>query len=69
MKSSPFATEIFRADGSSKDISSTVLLYFRGNYLRIISIPKITLFWYYSLYQAPFKVRSGEVALNCPVYS
>ena len=35
-------------------------------YFRIVSIPNLKSFWYYSLYKPPFRVRSGEFALNCP---
>ena len=33
---------------------------------RIISVPNLRPFWYYSLNEPPFWVRSGEVALNLP---
>ena len=32
----------------------------------MISIPNVRPFWYRSLCKPPFRVRSGEVALNCP---
>ena len=33
----------------------------------MITIPNLRSFWYHLLYSPPFRVRSGEVALNCPV--
>ena len=33
----------------------------------MISVPNLRPFWYYSLYKPPFRVRSGDVASNCPV--
>ena len=38
---------------------------FRGR-LRIVSTPNLRPFRHYSLYNLPFRVRSGEVTLNCP---
>ena len=32
-----------------------------------MSIPNLRPVWYSSLRKSPFRVRSGEVALNCPV--
>ena len=32
----------------------------------MMSIPNLNPFWYYSLDKPLFRVRSGEVALNCP---
>ena len=37
----------------------------QGNF-GIISTPNRIPSWYYSLYGPPFRVRSGEVALDCP---
>ena len=31
------------------------------------SMTNLRPFWYYSVYKTPLRVRSGEVALNCPV--
>ena len=42
---------------------------FSTGLFRIVSIPNLRPFWYYSLYTTPFRVRSGEVALNCPALS
>ena len=34
--------------------------------LRIVSTPNLRPFWHCSLYNPPFRVRSGEVTLNYP---